>query len=351
VSFDEHVDAAASRDDAVDAQMLPACTTAWFDIPTLTANTSYFVVRAAAGWAVVDIASATNELELRLISDDNVIGPRIVLTPTPPGSIMDGLAFVGGALHVVWGDNNDHVFGRFGLDGSSLGTTSLGLTNIGRVSGDNAQTALTTFNAGVAAEQAFDASGASISGSHTVSATATLPGALAHGANGYGVLWLNGTGPFQLHLTGLDEAGAIVLADRMLDTTSNRPDIVWTGTRYVISWAQSGTGMPFVATVDGAFSPLSGPLTPLGITDITIPMIAWNGDELGFVRFATSPDPADQRFSPMDIAGVATGPDVLLGDALGGQTTGAQIAGGPRRFAIVWTTGTQYQLRFGVVCR
>jgi hypothetical protein len=353
INFDERADAASATGDGdMDGEAVVPCTPAWFDIPGALSTGTYALARVPTGWATLTIAAGSNDLELRIIGDDNAIGPVLTLASPVASGFPIGVAFVGQGLHVVWTFSGNSYLGRFALDGTSLGTMPLNVPSVGALSSDSDRTAMPTYNNGVVALDAFDANAVSISGAHTVTSLATVPAAFAaHGAGGYGVLWMNGGGPFQLHLTGLDESGAVVLADRILGTTSNRPEIVWTGTQYVISWAPSGGTNPLIATVDANFAPVSGPFTPLGITTQIIPLIAWNDDELGYVRFGESGSGADQRFSPMDLAGVATGPDVLLGDASGSQTSGALIAGGLRRFGMLWTSGAQFQMRFGVVCR
>ena len=285
---------------------------------------------------------------MRLIGDDNSIGPLVTLQTSGTVTGAIGVAHANGNVLAAWPTSgpSDTRYGSFRLDGTALADASLGMPAISDVQSGANELIVETLTSGTVQVSTIDAAGAQ-STPLTATANASIPGHAVRNSLGYGVLWTSSGS--MLHLTGLFSMGAIYLPDRALGSAAGTL-FVWTGTRHVLVWG-SASGAPQLEFLDENLQVTSGPFEVLGPSTYSANQsFAWNGTELGVFR--TQSSPYDLAFTPTDETGTALTAEMQLGPGTPMQLNGPYEAGGPNRFAVVWSVGSNpAEVRFAVVCR
>ena len=224
-----------------------------------------------------------------------------------------------------------------GLGGLAFGGTSFGVTF-------SATTSSTTNDF-----SAFDPTGAV-----TVPPTAithentdAYTGPLAWTGKVFGAAWEDRRDQdFEIYFNRLDGSGQKLASDVRVTNAPNfslRPDIVWSGTEFVIVWADLRGGESDSRIfgqridVDGHLVASNVPLTPNG-TDADNPHVAKGATELGVVFNEMGPHGRQLAFRTVstDLGGL--GQEVVLG---GDGAASSAIAWSGDRYVIVWDTATQ----------
>jgi hypothetical protein len=164
---------------------------------------------------------------------------------------------------------------------------------------------------------------------------------IAWSGAGYGVAWLDRSVPeASVYFARLDPAGLLQGEMIQLTTTAgyvNDPVVVWTGTRYAVTWYDEADGNAeiYLALIDT----LGNASAPIRITDdpanSTEPRLAWTGTELGLLWLDSRDAPRELYFARLDETGARLSGDIAL-TANGVFTNAPRLAWTGGEYGVAW---------------
>ncbi|MFQ5719234.1 MAG: M36 family metallopeptidase [Acidobacteriota bacterium] len=291
-----------------------------------------------------DRFSTPEILFARLDPAGNLIGSELRFSPSTAAASEPAIAWSGADFGVAFVRSNTIIFSRLSATGSKVGNDITVTSNTATTR--DLDMVWTGSEYGLAWSDGRDGNNEIYFA--RVSATGTLIGAEVRvttdtavsrfpgiGWNGthYGIAYQdNRDGNREIYMTRLDAAGIKVGVDVRLTNDpaiSTQPDVVGTGTEFVIVWrdTRDGTGEIYAARVSDAGTKLTADLRTTNAPQNSLnPSVAWVGSDIA-VTWQDLRDGIDEiYFARLDATGAKVGPDQRL----------TSVAAVSRRPAIVW---------------